>query len=167
MLRLAPLFLLGACQKGPEVVDDARAAAIVAAVEARMRSFEAAERARDAERLVAHFANVPEFHVYNDGQRVSYAEMAASIRGTFPGLRSIEGGFGDVHVAVCGPDHALVSATFRETVTDGSGAVARRRGAASWLWREIDGEWRIVYGHVDHRPDSGEQAGRPGSAEPD
>ncbi|MEJ2240097.1 MAG: hypothetical protein P8X82_17540 [Gemmatimonadales bacterium] len=32
-----------------------------------MTSFEAAERALDAERLIAHFAQVEDSHVYNDG----------------------------------------------------------------------------------------------------
>jgi hypothetical protein len=49
----------------------------VTAVKAAMSSFETAERSLDPERLIAHFASVPGFHVYNDGQRISYAAMAA------------------------------------------------------------------------------------------
>ena len=108
---------------------------VVAAVEAAMKSFASAERARDAERLIAHFAPVADFHMYNDGQRVTYEAMTAGVR------------------QVLGPEAALVSAAFRETVVDGSGATTRTRGAASWLWRRIDGQWRIVYGHVDHYPE--------------
>jgi ketosteroid isomerase-like protein len=48
---------------------------------------------------------------------------------------------------------ALATGTFRESTTDAAGTSARVRGAASWLWREIDGRWRIVYGHADHYPD--------------
>jgi hypothetical protein len=52
--------------------------AIVTVVEGRVRSFEAAERARDPERLIAHFASVPEFHFYHDGRRATYALMAGA-----------------------------------------------------------------------------------------
>ena len=126
---------------------------VVAAVEAAMKSFESAERARDPERLIAHFAPVAGFHMFSDGQRLTYEVMTAGVRQALPSLRSLEGGFSDQHVEVLGPDAALVSSAFHDTVVDGSGATTRTRGAASWLWRRIDGQWRIVYGHVDHYPE--------------
>lgn len=139
-------------------MDETEKARIVASVRAEMRSFEAAERRRDAEGLLSHFAPGPEFHVYSDGQRLTYEAMAAGVRQAFPGLRSLEGGFHEVQVSVLGPELALVSAGFRETVTDSAGAVTRSRGAVSWLWRRADGRWRIVYGHVDHHPDVADAA---------
>lgn len=131
-------------------MDEQERQAIVGAVEAAMTSFEAAERALDAERLIAHFAQVEDFHVYNDGQRLDYATMTANVRGGFPSLRSIEGGFHEVQVIVLAADAALATASFREVITDGTGNVTRVRGAASWLWRCIDGNWKIIYGHADH-----------------
>jgi ketosteroid isomerase-like protein len=136
-------------------MENAEREAIVAAVEARVRSFEAAERSRDAERLIAHFASVPEFHFYHDGRRATYALMTAGVRGALPGLRSLEVGYGDVEVSVLSGD-ALVSATFRrETVADSTGAPSRSQGAVSWLWRNIDGQWLIVHGHISHPLDTG------------
>jgi len=35
-----------------------------------MQSFEQAERARDSDALIAHFAAIPEFHIYSDGTRL-------------------------------------------------------------------------------------------------
>jgi len=131
--------------------------AIVAAVEARMRSAEAAERLADPEQMLAHFASGPDVYFYNDGQRWTYAALAAGLRSS--GFRSLKGliepGFGDLHVWVLGAEYALVTAKFKRTVTDSSGAVTRSQGALSWLWRNIDGQWLIVYGQTDHRPDSG------------
>lgn len=66
--------------------------------------------------------------------------------------------FGNLHVWVLGAEQELVSATLRRTITDSTGAVTRRQGAATWLWRNIDGQWLIVYGQLDHRPDAGEKA---------
>jgi ketosteroid isomerase-like protein len=125
----------------------------VAAVEARMRSFEAAERDLDAERALAHFAPVPEFHVYNDGRLVTYDQVVAGVRGGFPRVRAMETPFTNVRALVLNPEHVLVSASLRRTVTDSAGIVTRSHGAATWLWRRIDAQWFIVYGQLDHRPD--------------
>ena len=119
-----------------------------------MHAFEQAERTRDAEALIATFARLPEFHVYSDGDRLSYDAITDYIRDVFPTLRSIEGGFVDLNIFVLAPDAALATGTFRETTTDVSGNTVRVRGAASWLWRYIDGRWLILYGHADHYPDA-------------
>jgi uncharacterized protein (TIGR02246 family) len=139
------------CSNGAAQMDESQRARIRALVDQRMQSFEAAERALNAEQLIGHFA--PDFYIHNDGQRLSYDEMTTAVRAVFPTLRSIEGGFSDVNVAVLAPDAALTTATFQETVTDRAGARVRQRGAATWLWRYREGEWRIAYGHVDHYAD--------------
>jgi ketosteroid isomerase-like protein len=135
-------------------MDERERRRIVQSVEEALRSFESAERALDVNRLIRHFADVPEFHIFNDGQRLSYDEMTKVLRATFPTLRSIEGGFSDVSVMVLASDAALLTAVFQETVTDGRGNTVSQHGVASWLWRQLDGQWRIVYGHLDHYPDS-------------
>ncbi len=128
--------------------------AIISAVGARMKTFEAAERDVDAEQTIAIFADLPEFHAYNDGRRVSYPEMAAAVRGGFPRLRSIKMEYDHLHVSVLNADHALVSATFRrESVLESTGMVNRSKGAVTWLWRNIEGQWLIIYGQLDHRAD--------------
>lgn len=127
---------------------------IASAVQAAMMSFEAAERALDADALIAHFAETPDFHVYLDAQRLSYQTMVSNFRTGFPKLHSIVGGFQGIHVIVLAPDSALATAAFREAITDAGGVTTRVRGAASWLWRRVDGDWRIVYGQAAHYPDS-------------
>ena len=135
-------------------MDDTRRKQVEAAIRDAMDAFEQAERALDAEALIATFHPVPEFHIYSDGNRFSYDAMTAYIRDAFPTLRSIDGGFVDLNVFVLAPDAALATGTFRETTTDVAGNSVRVRGAASWLWRQVDGRWRIVYGHADHYPDT-------------
>lgn len=120
------------------------------AVRAAMHTFEAAERAVDAEALIGHLAPVPEFHMYNDGQRLGYDALTGAVRNAFLTLRSIEGGFSDLTILVLAPDAALATASFSEALTMRDGQTIRQQGAASWLWRRLDGAWRIVYGHVDH-----------------
>jgi ketosteroid isomerase-like protein len=122
-------------------------------VERRMASFEAAERALDAQALVRHFSEADDFYMHNDGQRLTFETIAAAVREAFPTLRALDGGFTGVEVHVLAEDAALATARFHETITAKDGTVVRQRGAASWLWRVQEGEWKIVYGHVDHYPD--------------
>jgi ketosteroid isomerase-like protein len=117
-----------------------------------MHSLEAAERALDANTLLEHFVSAPDFYMFNDDQRLTYEVMATGVRNTFPTLRAIEGGFSDLHVTVLASDAALVAARFQETVTDRSGHADTQHGAATWLWRNVGGNWRIAYGHVAHYP---------------
>jgi hypothetical protein len=98
-----------------------------------MRSFQAAERALDAEALLGQLAQSPEFHVYDDGELLDYDMIRAKLHSVFPTLRSIEGGFHRMHVFVLAPDTALAAGAFREAITDGGGTVVRMRGAATWL----------------------------------
>ena len=125
--------------------------AIIAAVTARVKSFEAAERARDSEQLLAHYASAPEFHFYHDGRRANYDVMAAGVRKALPGVRSLEVVYADTHISVLSADCALVSATFRrDLVIDSTGAAIHHEGAVSWVWRNISGKWLIVHGHISH-----------------
>ena len=129
-----------------------QAGQVRSAVERGMASFEDAERALNAAALVKHFSAAGAFYMHNDGQRLSRDAIVAGVTHAFPTLRSLEGGFSGVDIHVLAPDAALATALFEETITTQDGTVMRQRGAATWLWRERDGEWTIVYGHVDHYP---------------
>ena len=150
---LSLAVLMAGCRQDV-AMDDLQRQRARLAVEQAMQSFEQAERERNAEALIAHFASIPEFHIYSDGKRLSYDAMAAYIREVFPTLRAIEGGFVDLDTIVLAPDAALVTGTFREATTDASGNTTRVHGAASWLWRQINGRSLIVYGQADHYPDA-------------
>jgi ketosteroid isomerase-like protein len=141
---------VAACARTVTTMDESRRSQVAQQVEQQMRSFEAAERALDVEKLLEHFANASDFCMFSDDQRLTFEVMATGVRNTFPTLRAIEGGFSDLHVTVLASDAALVSATFRETVTDRNGNVAAQQGVATWLWRTVGDHWRIAYGHVAH-----------------
>jgi hypothetical protein len=118
-----PTFLFGcvlfsACQAGGASLTDAERAAIAASADSATRAFESAERALDAERVIAHLA--PEFYMYNDGVRSEYDSVAASIRRTLGTFQHFEPGFTAVEVIVLGRDGAVVSFTFRDSRSCGS-----------------------------------------------
>jgi ketosteroid isomerase-like protein len=148
---LGLIVIVGAaCSPSEAPMDESMRTQIAEAVQQRVRSFEAAERALDAEALVSHFSTGPAFYIYSDGQRLTYDVMSTAVRGVFPTLRSIEGGFEDIDIMVLSPDTALVTAAFQETVTDRGGNQVVQHGSATWLWRQVEGGWQIAYGHVDH-----------------
>jgi ketosteroid isomerase-like protein len=148
---VALLLLVDRPEGGAAVMEKAQQEAISAAVNARVRSFEAAERARDPEQLLAYYVSVPEFHFYHDGRRANYDVMAAGVRKALPAVRSLEVVYGDLQVSVLAADCALVSATFRrDLVINSSGAAIHQEGGVSWVWRNIGGKWLIVHGHISH-----------------
>jgi len=130
---VALLLLVGRPEGGAAVMENAQQEAISAAVNARVKSFEAAERARDPEQLLAHYASAPGFHFYHDGRRANHDVMAAGVRKALPGVRSLEVVYGDLEVSVLAADCALVSATFRrDMVINSTGAAIHHEGAVSW-----------------------------------
>lgn len=146
------LVILTVTMKGEAgQMDSAERDAIIAAVTARIRSFEGVERARDAEGLVAHYASGPQFYFYHDGRRATYDVMAAGVRKALPAVRSLNVTYANVEVSALSPDHALASATFnRELVMEGTGATVRQQGGVSWLWRKVGSQWLIAQGHISH-----------------
>jgi ketosteroid isomerase-like protein len=153
VLGIVSLAGLAACTAAEPRLSDAEREVIEASVDSAMHAFENAERSRDLDALISHFAQVPEFRVYSDGVRVDYESLVAQIRSTFPAVAQVEGGFESIEVSVLGRDAAVASASFQSAVTDTSGATYRQRGAATWVWVRQDGGWRILNGHVDHYPD--------------
>jgi ketosteroid isomerase-like protein len=150
-LGVTLLILAMAMEGGAGQMDNSEREAVTAAVSARVRSFEAAERARDAEGLVAHYAPAPDFYFYHDGRRATQDVMAAGVRKAFPAVRSLDVTYADLEVSPLGPEYALASATFkREIVMEGSAATIRQEGGVSWLWRKMGAQWLIIQGHISH-----------------
>lgn len=108
------MSLLGGCGPDDGAPTDVERLAIAQSVDSATRAFEAAERARDVDGLVAHLA--PDLHMYNDGVRVGYDSAVRMIRGTMVTLKSFEPGFADLEVVVLGRDAAAVSFTFHDVV---------------------------------------------------
>ncbi len=141
--------LVGACGGGPAFTDADRDA-VVAAVDSATRTFQQAERARDAERTIAHMA--PSFYMYNDGVRQDYETTVAQIRASMPTFRHFEPAWSDVEVTVLGPEGAVVSLVFRDSIIDASGALLRFRGTSTLAWRRFGPDWHIVYADAVHYP---------------
>jgi hypothetical protein len=142
------LALATACTAGGRAMSEARRAAVAMAVDSATRSFEAAQRALDAERTVAHLA--PEFYMYNDGVRIAYDSVVTSISNTMDSFRHHEPGFADLAVLVLGEDAALSSFTFNDSIVTVEGEILRFTGPTTLAWQRRGADWLVVYADADH-----------------
>jgi ketosteroid isomerase-like protein len=144
------LASLVACNAPNGSLPDAERQAIVASVDSATRAFEAAQRARDAEAIVAHLA--PDFYMYVDGVRAGYDSTVAGIRRTMPTMRYFEPDWEDVEVLVLGRDAASVSFTFHDLIVTETGDTLRAQGPTTLVWVRMGADWRIRYADADHYP---------------
>ena len=70
LVALIAVACTGCSSRGGQM-DDALRDQVIEAVQQRVRSFEAAERELDAERLLGHFSTRRDFYMYSDGQRIT------------------------------------------------------------------------------------------------
>jgi ketosteroid isomerase-like protein len=128
--------------------------AVSKSVDSAMRAYLDAVVARDADRVIAHYANDPAFMAYFDGTPMSYDVISRTLRGMFGGLSAIDLKPVTVQVTVLSPDAAIAGFTFRESFTDTAMSVSPLLGTASWTWvRRSDG-WKIIHGDAVHLPDT-------------
>jgi ketosteroid isomerase-like protein len=144
------LFIAGCQQPAPEpgaIVADRQA--IVATVDSLTRAFEQAERDRQPGRVLSFIA--PDFYMYADGVRANYGEVVTGIH-DISTFQHFEPGWEDLEVRALGPDAALASFTFRDSIVTASGEVLLAGGATTLIWERRDGGWRVVYADADHYP---------------
>lgn len=153
------LLVVLACTPSPkrepgQTLSESDRQVVAAAVDSAMHAYLSAVAARDADRVIAHYANDPEFTAYFDATPMDYATIASTVRGMFAGLRAVDLQPVTVQVTVLGRDAAIAGFPFREAFTDTAGKVQRLRGTASWTWRRHGSGWIIIHGDAVHLPDT-------------
>ena len=118
------------------------------AVDSATRSFQEAERARDAERIIAHLA--PDFYIYVDGVRNSYAQSSEMIRQAMPTLHVFEPAWNDLEIRVLGRNAAVASFVFRDSMVTVDGDVTVTTGPTTLIWERRGDDWLVVYADADH-----------------
>ena len=98
---LAGIALLAACQVAPDPATAYDSEAVQSEVLAALRAFEAAEKTRSPDAVIAFLD--PEFTMLADGKRYDYAQTTAQMRESLPALRAFEPRFDDVRVLTLGP----------------------------------------------------------------
>lgn len=130
---------------------------VAAAVDSAVRAFRQADMDLDGQRVVDHLW--PEFYMYADGVRSDYAQVRTNILSFMSGLRSFDTDWTDVEVVALGPNTALSSFRFRDSIVLSDGTLLQSEGPTTLLWERRGTEWKLLYADADHYP-----VGRPGDA---
>jgi len=139
-----------ACQPSGADLTSAERRVIAASVDSATRSFQAAERERDADRILGHLA--PNFYMYGDGVRVGYDSTVANIRRTMPTFKVFEPEWSGIEVTVLGRNGAVVSFTFQDLIVTETGDTLQFQGPTTLVWQRHGNDWLIAYADADHYP---------------
>lgn len=135
---------------GDRQLGEGERAEVEAAVAAAVEGFRAAQVARDVAAI--RDAMWPEFHMLQDGSRMTYTAVVEQIEQTMASVARLETEWRDVRVQALAPRLALASFTFSDAITMASGEILRLTGETSLVWEERAGEWRLLYADSDHYP---------------
>jgi len=131
----------------PKAYDSER---VRAEVESAVWAFHSTNMARDAEAVIGMLW--PDFTMLVDGNRLGYAEVAAGSRAFMASLEHFHTTWTGLNVIPLGPDVAVASFMFRDSIVTTAGAVIRSRGPTTFVWERREGEWRLRFADADHYP---------------
>lgn len=147
-------FLVGSCGTSDASMSESEFRQVVDAVTAGMNSYAAALRMLEAGPIMAHYLESPEFRLTSDGTMYTRDAMRGVISGLAGTLSRMEVTWESITVTPLAPDVGLAVAPFRTSNVAKDDTVSRVRGVATWVWVRRNGEWRMLYGHGDHYPDT-------------
>ena len=151
-MAMAAVLSIG-CE-GPAQRDEAALIAdpseISAEIEAAVWAFHAADTARDAEGVIRLLW--PDFTMLVDGSRQSYDEIATGSRDFMASLEFFRTEWTDLQIVPFGPDVAIASLQFHDSIMTRMGDLIRTRGPTTFVWERRNGEWRLRFADADHYP---------------
>ena len=147
------VLLCSACRPvPPPELTAADKASIAEALEERVSGYAEAARRRDVDYMLGFWADVDEFVIAGDGElTVGYDAWADFIRQSiveFPVVNSIT--TRNPHVYVIGLDAASYTVEFEWSMTSAEGETTSARGTWTYVFRHLDGEWRVVHSAGTH-----------------
>jgi len=119
-------------------------------VGAAVWAFHAADTAMDAEGVIGLLW--PDYYMLGDGQRVGYEDAVLGSREFMASLKLFATEWTDLRITPLGPDAAVASFQFRDSIITKSGELSRAQGPTTFVWERRAGEWRLVYADADHYP---------------
>ena len=123
---------------------------VIEEVEAALWAFHAADTARNAEGVIGLLW--PDYSMLGDGARLRYADVAAGSRDFMAGLSEFHTEWSDLEIIPLGPDAAVTSFLFRDSILSEAGDLIRSTGPTTLVWERREGVWRVRFGDADHYP---------------
>ncbi len=87
-----------------------------------------------------------------DGSRIGYRDVVEGSRAFMAELEVFYTEWTDLHIIPLGPDVAVFSFLFKDSIVTLEGEVTRSTGPNTFVWERREGEWRVIYGDADHYP---------------
>lgn len=146
-------FLLAGCAAAPRPeLTRGEEAAITSAIEARIQGYGDAAGRRDAEWFAAFWADDPDFLIAGDGDLLAgYDTYIPQMREELAGIGPmLEFEVSDQHTHVIARDAASHALRFRWGFITATGDTVRAHGSWLYVFRHIDGEWRVVQSGGTH-----------------
>lgn len=152
-VTLMAVTLVAACATPESApLTESERVAITDAVVAGMHDYEAAIKALDVQRVLAHYQSDSQFRFIDNETVYSYDSLGSLVQQLFGSLRGYDGGFGPIHVNVLSRDAAIADAPYTDVYTDTAGAVTRIQGMVTWVWVRGPSGWRITHGQAFSGP---------------
>ena len=110
---------------------------VVEEVETALWAFHAADTARSAEGVISLLW--PEYSMLGDGARLRYPAVAAGSREFMAGLSEFHTEWSDIEIIPLGPDAAIKSFLFRDSILSQAGDLTLARGREAKLNELVPG----------------------------
>ncbi|MBW7995316.1 MAG: nuclear transport factor 2 family protein [Candidatus Glassbacteria bacterium] len=142
----------GCAPASPDVMSEQEKAAVAESVGKRVEWYVAAIRTLDLDRMLQFWADTDGFVFAGDGSlTIGYDAYAAQLRdaiGSTAQVNSIE--IRDPQVYVLSRDAAAYSMEFEWSMTSVAGDTTRSRGAWTYVFKRLDGKWKVVHSAGKH-----------------
>jgi len=147
------LFLFQACQTAPPgPMTEEEKAEVAEGVSAAVDGYVEAIKQLDFEAAGEFWANDEDFVIAGDGTlTVGYDAWMSQVKGSFDGtseVNSIE--VFNPHIYVLARDAAAYSMEFRWSMTLTEGALNNSHGSWTYVFKHLDGRWRVVHSAGTH-----------------
>lgn len=123
---------------------------IATEVEAAVWAFHEADTSKNAEAVIDLLW--PEYTMFVDGNRVGYDDVSSGSRAFMADLATFHTEWTDLKVVPLGPNNAIASFIFSDSIVTKNGDLTQSRGPNTFVWQKRNGEWKIIYGDADHYP---------------
>jgi uncharacterized protein (TIGR02246 family) len=129
---------------------------IVATINALMDQVSRTAETLDAQKTVAILTDAPDAVFFFCSKPYSKAALAKALAEIYGTLTSMKINMTKTQVTVLGPDAAVWTATGTTSSVGKSGETFEESLTETWIWKKIDGQWRVIHYH--------ESVARPGPA---
>lgn len=93
-----------------------------------MNSYVDAIKEGNADKIIAHYLDSPEFMLFENGIRQGYSEFVGQVLKDFSNISKYEGKWDTILVSVLNPDAVAAAAPFHEVLTDKEGVETPLKG---------------------------------------